>query len=330
MTHATTGLGRATQTLLALTCLATSMGASMGATAAQWPDKPITIIVGYAPGGANDVIARFLAEKLQPVLKQTVIVENRAGVASIIGAQAVARAKPDGYTLLMGASGPMVFNHALYAKLPYKPTDFAPISLTGTFPLVLIANKDDPARNVKELVEASIRNPERSNYGASAASFQLITELFNEATGAKFSHIGYKGSMESVTAVMSKTVSMTIIDAGPAATGINSGKAKPLAVTSAERMKQYPDVPTMKELGIDATITLWSGLFAPANTPPEIVKRLHAEVERIAATPEARQRLEALGVTPVASSSPAQFSEQIDGEIVRWKEAARRSGVKAD
>lgn len=319
-------LSRAPKTVLAITCLA----ASMGAAAAPWPDKPITIVVGYAPGGANDVIARFLAEKLQPVLKQTVIVENRPGVASIIGAQAVARAKPDGYTLLMGASGPMVFNHALYSKLPYKPTDFAPISLAGTFPLVLIVNNDDPARNVKELVDASIRNPERSNYGASAASFQLITELFNGATGAKFSHIGYKGSMESVTAVMSKTVSMTIIDAGPAATGIASGKAKPLAVTSAERMKQYPDVPTMKELGIDATVTLWSGLFAPANTPPEIIKRLHAEVERIAGTPDAKARLEALGVTAAASDSPAQFSELIDGEIARWKSVAQRSGVKAD
>lgn len=325
MTHAS-WLSRAPRTLLAAACLA----ASLGATAAPWPDRPITIIVGYAPGGANDVIARFLAEKLQPVLKQTIVVENRAGVASIIGAQAVARAKPDGYTLLMGASGPMVFNYALYSKLPYKTTDFAPISLTATFPLVLMVNKDDPARNLKELVDASIRNPESSNYGASAASFQLITELFNEATGAKFSHIGYKGSMESVAAVMGKTVSMTIIDPGPAATGINSGKAKLLAVTSAERMKQYPDVPTMKELGIDSTVTLWSGLFAPANTPPEIVKRLHAEVERIVSTPEARTRLEALGVTAAASSSPAQFAELIDAEIARWKPVAQRSGVKAD
>ena len=325
MTYAS-WLSGASRAILATACL----GVSLGTAAAQWPDRPITIIVGYAPGGANDVIARFLAEKLQPVLKQAIVVENRAGVASILGAQAVARAKPDGYTLLMGASGPMVFNHALYSKLPYKPTDFAPISLMATFPLVLITSKDDPARNVKELVDASIRNPERSNYGASAASFQLITELFNEATGAKFSHIGYKGSMESVAAVMSKTVSMTIIDPGPAATGINSGKAKPLAVTAPERMKQYPDVPTMKELGIDSTVTLWSGLFAPANTPPEIVKRLHAEVERIVSTPEARARLEGLGVTAAASSSPAQFSELIDGEIARWTKVAQRSGVKAD
>lgn len=317
------------RSLLAAACAVASLGASVSASA-QWPERNITIVVGYAPGGANDVVARFLAEKLQPVLKQTIVVENRPGVAAIVGTQAVARAKPDGYTLLMGASGPMVFNHALYSSLPYKASDFAPISLTGTFPLVLIANKEDPARNVRELVEGSIRNPQGSNYGASAASFRLITELFNEATGAKFSHIGYKGSMESVTAVMAKTVSMTIIDPGPAATGISSGRAKPLAVTSAERMKQYPDVPTMKELGIDSTVTLWSGLFAPAHTPPEVVNRLHAEVARIMATPEARQRLEALGVTAAASESPAQFSSLIDGEITRWKQVAQRSGVKAD
>lgn len=318
--------GRAPRLLFAAVCLA----ASAVAAAQQWPQKPVTIIVGYAPGGANDVIARFLAEKLQPVLKQPVVVDNRPGVASIVGAQAVARSKPDGYTLLMGASGPMVFNHALYSSLPYKSTDFVPISLTGTFPLVLIVNKDDPARNVKDLVAESVRNPQNANYGASAASFRLITELFNEATGAKFAHVGYKGSMESVTAVMAKTVSMTIIDAGPAATAINSGRAKPLAVTAAERMKEYPDVPTMKELGIDSTVTLWSGLFAPANTPQPVVDRLHAEVVRIMATPEARERLGGLGVTAASSPSPAQFSEQIDGEIARWKQAAQRSGVKAD
>lgn len=318
-------LARATKTVLA----ATFVAAALNVAAAEWPEKPITIVVGYAPGGANDVIARFFAEKLQSVLKQPVIVENRPSVASIVGAQAVARAKPDGYTLLMGASGPMVFNHALYSKLPYKPSDFAPISLTATFPLVLIANKEDPARNVKELVEGSIRKPDRSNYGASAASFQLITELFNEATGAKFAHVPYKGSMESVTAVMAKTVTMTIIDAGPAATAITSGRAKPLAVTSAERMKQYPDVPTMKELGIDLTVTLWSGLFAPAGTPPEVIKRIQAEVERIAADPDAKSRLEILGLT-AASNTPQHFSQLIDSEIVRWKQAAQRSGVKAD
>ena len=318
--------GRAPRLLFAAACLA----ASAGVAAQQWPQKPVTIIVGYAPGGANDVIARFLAEKLQPVLKQPVVVENRPGVASIVGAQAVARSRPDGYTLLMGASGPMVFNHALYSSLPYKSTDFAPVSLTGTFPLVLIVNKDDPARNIKELVAESVRNPQNANYGASAASFRLITELFNEATGAKFAHVGYKGSMESVTAVMARTVSMTIIDAGPAATAINSGRAKPLAVTSADRMKEYPDVPTMKEIGIDSTVTLWSGLFAPASTPQPVVDRLHAEVVRIMATPEARERLGGLGVTAASSPSPAQFSDQIDGEIARWKQVAQRSGVKAD
>ena len=302
---------------------------SQVAAAAEYPTKPITIIVGYTPGGANDVLARIYAEKLGPALGQSVIVENRPGVASIVGASYVAKARPDGYTLLMGASGPIVFNHALYSKLPYAPADLAPISLVGSFPMVLLAQSTNPAKSVKELVDFSKQFPDKSNYGSPAASFRLVTELFNEKTGARFSHVPYKGSNEAITAVMAGDVSMTLIDAGPASTALQGGRVKPLAVTSSERLKAMPNLPTMSELGIDLTVNFWSGLLAPAGTPPEVIQRLATEIAKIGEMPDVRARISALSITPV-TSTPDAFGKQIASEIQLWSKVAQEKGIKAD
>jgi len=310
----------------ALICAA---GFSQVATAADYPTKAITIIVGYTPGGANDVLARIYAEKLGPALGQSVIVENRPGVASIVGASFVAKARPDGYTLLMGASGPIVFNHALYSKLPYAPADLTPISLVGSFPMVLLAQSTNPAKSVKELVDFSRQFPDKSNYGSPAASFRLVTELFNEKTGARFSHVPYKGSNEAITAVMAGDVSMTLIDAGPASTALQGGRVKPLAVTSSERLKAMPNLPTMAELGIDLTVNFWSGLLAPAGTPPEVIQRLATEIAKIGELPDVRARISALSITPV-TSTPEAFGKQIASEIQLWSKVAQEKGIKAD
>ena len=202
------------------------------ASAQSYPNKPITIVVGYSAGGGVDSLARSITEPLSKALGQPVIVENRPGAGAIVGASYVAKAKPDGYTLLMGAPGPIVFNHALYAKLPYGPQDLTPISFVGVSPLTLLVNANNPAKTVQELVNASKQNPDRANYGASSASFQLITELFNKKTGARFSHILYKDANDSVTAVMAGDVTMTLADGGPASVGMQSGRVKALAVTS--------------------------------------------------------------------------------------------------
>lgn len=302
---------------------------SQVAAAADYPTKPITIIVGYTPGGANDVLARIYAEKLGPALGQSVIVENRPGVASIVGASYVAKARPDGYTLLMGASGPIVFNHALYSKLPYAPADLAPISLVGSFPMVLLAQSTNPAKSVRELVDYSKQFPDKSNYGSPAASFRLVTELFNEKTGARFAHVPYKGSNEAITAVMAGDVSMTLIDAGPASTALQGGRVKPLAVTSSERLKAMPNLPTMSELGIDLTVNFWSGLLAPAGTPPEVIQRLATEIAKIGEMPDVRARISALSITPV-TSTPDAFGKQIASEIQLWSKVAQEKGIKAD
>ena len=308
------------------TCIAMTVLPGL-AKASDYPVRPVTIVVGYSPGGANDVLARIVAEKLSLSLGQSVVVENRPGVASIVGAAFVAKAKPDGYTLLMGASGPIVFNHALYAKLPYASQDFAPISLIGTFPLVLLTQAANPAKSIQELVNFAKQNPDKANYAASSASFQLITELFNGKTGARFAHIPYKGSNDSISAVMAGDVTMSLVDTGPATTALQGGKVKALAVTSAERLREMPGVPTMTELGVDIRVAFWSGLLAPAGTPAPIIKRLQEEIARVIELPDVRKRITGLSITP-ATSSPEEFAKLIATEIPLWRQVAQDNNIK--
>ncbi len=309
--------------VLAAACLAPF------AQAQDYPNKPVTIVVGYAAGGGVDFIARLLAEKLADRLKQPVVIENRPSVGAVVASTMVSKAKPDGYTLMMGAPGPIIFNHALNDKLPYGPRDFAPISIMSNSPLVLLVNANNPARNVQELVAQSRANPDKANYGASSASFQLATELFNRRTGAKFMHIPYKGANESVQAVMTGDVTMTLADSGPAITGLQSGRVKALAVTSAERLKDLPNVPTLAELGIDLRVSLWIGLLAPAGTPADIIKRLHEEMVRIVDMPDVRARIAAKASIPM-TNTPDEFARLIASEIVLWRQVAQENNIRGN
>jgi len=299
------------------------------AQAQDYPNKPVTIVVGYAAGGGVDFVARLLAEKLADRLKQPVVVENRPSVGAVVASTYVSKAKPDGYTLMMGAPGPIVFNHALNDKLPYGPRDFAPISIMTNSPLVLLVNANNPARTVQELVAQSRANPDKANYGASSASFQLATELFNRRTGAKFTHIPYKGANQAVQAVMAGDVTMTLADSGPAITGLQSGRLKALAVTSAERLKDLPHVPTLAELGVDLKVSLWIGLLAPAGTPADIVKRLHEEMVRIVDMPDVRARIAAKGSIPM-TNAPDEFARQIASDIALWRQVAQENNIKGN
>jgi tripartite-type tricarboxylate transporter receptor subunit TctC len=242
----------------------------------------------------------------------------------------VANAAPDGYTLLMGASGPIVFNPALYEKLPYSPTkDFVPVSIVGTFPLVLSVAANAPFKNVGELAAHTKANPDKSNYGSSAASFRLATELLKSKTGIRGEHIPYKGSMESVNGVASGQLTMTLVDSGPAVAPIKGGLLKGLAVTSAQRIAALPDVPTMAEQGIDLTIQFWSGLLAPVGTPKPIVDKIAAEVQRIVKLPDVRARMLALAIDP-AGTTPEEFAKVIATEIPLWTAVAKANNIKAD
>ena len=297
----------------------------------SYPAKPIRLIVGYAAGGGNDIIARVVAGKMAEGLGQQLIIENKPGAQSIIAAEFVARAVPDGYTILMGPSGPMTMNPATYAKLPYAPLrDFVPLSMIGSFPLLLVTSANSPLTSVKELIDYAKSNPGKSNYASSAAPFQLAAELLKLKTGTDFTHIPYKSSAESANAVMSGAVTMTIADPPPIAGPIKAGRLRALAVTSASRHPSWPDVPTMMEAGIpDTDIVIWTGFLAPAGTPAAIVKRLQDEVARVVRLPEIRERLNAMGVDPVGNSS-VEFGRIIAADIVKWSAVAKAANLRAD
>jgi tripartite-type tricarboxylate transporter receptor subunit TctC len=297
---------------------------------ANFPVKPIKIIVGYTPGGANDILARIIGQKMQDSFGQPVLVENRPSAGAIVGADFVAKSPADGYTLLMGASGPIVFNPALYSKLPYSPLrDFAPVSIVGYFPLVLSVQANSDIKTLADLIAFTKANPGKANYGSSAASFRLATEMLKGKTGIQGEHIPFKGSMESVNAVVAGHVTMTLVDSGPATGALKGGLLRGLAVTSAKRVAALPDVPTMTEQGIDLTIQLWSGLLAPAGTPAAIVAKLSQEVARIVKLPDVRERMAALSIEP-EGGTPEQFSNLIAAEIPIWTAVARANNITGD
>src|SRR5690349_15867001 len=234
------------RTLLLLIC-----AVALPAAAQDYPAKPIHIIVGYAAGGGNDIIVRVMQPEMTKGLGQPVIVENKPGAQSIIAAEYAAKAAADGYTIFMGPSGPMTINPATYSKLPYSPTrDFAPISMIGSFPLIVAVDPRLPVRSLKELVDYAKANPGKAHYAPSAPLFQIATELFKQKTGAPFEMISYKGSGESVQAVVAGQVTMTMVDPPPATGPLKAGTVRALAVTSAQRHPSWPDLPTLAELGM--------------------------------------------------------------------------------
>jgi len=297
----------------------------------SYPNKPIRIIVGYTAGGGNDIIVRVVAPKMSEGLGRPVIVENKPGAQGIISCEYVANAEPDGYTLLMGPSGPMTMNPALYSKLPYSPLqDFAPISMIGDFPLILVVSASLQVKTVKELIAYAKAQPDKVNYAASATPFQLASELFNQKAGTKFAHIPYKGSGDSVAAVMSGQVTMTIMDPPPAIGPLKSGKARGLAVTSVKRHPNWPELPTLAEAGIpDVEIRLFTGFLAPAGTPSAIVKRLQREVARVVKLPEIRERLVQMAIDP-SGNTPEEFRAIIARDIKKWTAVAKAANIKAD
>ncbi len=319
------------RSLLGAAVLGCALSAAQAQTpAAGYPAKPIRIIVGYAPGGANDILARLVGQKMSESFGQQVIVENKPSAGAVIGTDAVAKAAPDGYTLTMGASGPIVFNPSLYAKLPYDAQrDLTPVSMVGSFPLILVVQASGPHRSLADLAAHSKANPSKSNYSASAASFRLATELLKNKTGISAEHIPYKGSAPAVQAVVTGEVLMTLVDSGPAAGAIKGGLLRGLAVTSARRMPLLPDIPTMAEQGVDLQITLWSGLLAPAGTPPAIIQKLQAEVARIVKLPDVRERMQQLGIEPEGSTAEA-FGRVIATEIPLWLGVAKANNIQPE
>jgi tripartite-type tricarboxylate transporter receptor subunit TctC len=309
---------------IALFCGAT------GAWAQGYPSKSIRIVVGFPPGGGNDIIARMVGAKMQESWGQPVVIENKPGANSIIAAEFVAKSAADGYTLLVNATGGMSVNPVLYAKLPYDPLkDFVPISMVGSFPLVLVVNPAVPANSVSELVAYAKANPGKLNYSAGSTAFQVATEMFKQMTGTDMKHIPYKGSAASITAVIAGDVQMTIVDSPPLMPQLASGRVRALAVTTPKRAAAMPDLPAVAESLPGYEMALWIGMFAPAGTPRDVAAKLTAEVVRIVGLPDIREKLAGMGVEPLGNSSE-ETAEWIRREIARYGPVVKAAGIKAD
>lgn len=312
-----------------------SLVALCAAGTAAWgqgyPSKPIRIVVGFPPGGGNDIIARLVGAKMQENWGQAVVIDNKPGANSIIAAEFVAKAPPDGYTLLVNATGGMSVNPVIYSKLPYDSLkDFVPISMVGVFPLVLVVNPSLPVHSVRELIEYVKANPGKLNYSSGSTAFQVATEMFKQMTGTHISHIPYKGSAASISAVLAGDVQMTIVDTPPLVPQIKAGRVRALAVTSSKRAASMPDLPTLSEAGVPGyDMALWIGVFAPAGTPHEVAAKLNAEVVRIVNLADVRERLAAMGVDPLGNTSE-QMAEWIKGEIARFGPVVKAANIRAD
>jgi tripartite-type tricarboxylate transporter receptor subunit TctC len=323
---------RATGVMALALIAALSHGASAQTDpAASYPNKTVKIVVGFAAGGGNDIIARIIGQKLQDGLGQTVIIENKVGAGGSLAALAVMAAPPDGYTLLVGASGAMSIIPAISVRPPYATLkDFAPISNLASFPLILSVHPSNPAKNVQELVTWMKANPDKANYATSSAAFTLATELFKLKTGAPGTGIPYKSSNEMLVSVIGQQSLFTITDPPPATPQIKGGQVRALAVTSDKRLDDLPDVPTMAEAGVSGVeVGLWSGIFAPAATPPGIVKKLETELRKIMQMADVKEKFKAMA-TPTVGSTAAEFTRTIDTETKMWGEVGRAANVKLE
>lgn len=303
------------------------------ASQAAWPERPITLIIPAAPGGTTDIAARLISEKLGAALGTTVVIENKAGAAGIIGTQALVRAAPDGYTLILGNIGPNAINYSLYKNLPYKATDFAPITLVVAVPNILVINSKSPYTSVKELVD-SIKNDPKGNYsfGSSGTgqSPHLSSEMFTQRTGITMTHIPFKGMGPAVTALLGGQVTFLIDNLPSSIAFIRSGQFRALAITGDQRSPQLPDVPTMAEAGIkDMVVTAWFGLFAPAGTPPEIVNKIQQATTKVLEVPEIRSRFVEMGGTP-GGNTPAEFGAFVSKERESWKKIVETANLSME
>ena len=314
-----------------LTFISTVVLAGDVARSADYPSRPIHLIVPYAAGGAADSIARILAKRIGKSIGHTIVVENRGGGGSIIGTEFVNKSEPDGYTLLLGQSGPISINPAVYKNLPYDPVkDFAPISLTTTYPYVMVVNPALGVKTLKEFVAFAKSKPGELNYGTTGlgAANHLVTELFDGKAGIKMTHIPYRGTALAVADLLAGQVQVVFADPISALQHVNSGALIALAVTSKDRSPVAPAVPTMSESGYPGFDAVgWHGILAPAKTPPAIVVRLNAEILEALKDPETRTLLESQAMQ-IVGSSPEAFANFIRQDIAIWKEVADQAKIE--
>ncbi|MET0963286.1 MAG: tripartite tricarboxylate transporter substrate binding protein [Noviherbaspirillum sp.] len=320
------------KTIAALCCAASCLS---GAAQAQdkWPSRPITYVVPFAAGGTTDVLGRVIASKLGPALGTTVVVENKPGAGGNIGSDFVAKAAPDGYTILGGTISSHAINVSLYPNMPYDPIKaFQPITLIGTLPNVLVVNASSPHQTLKDVLAAARARSEALTFGSSGngTSQHLSGELFQSMTGAKMLHIPYKGSAPAMQALLGQQVDVVFENILSAVPLVQSGKIRALAVTSATRAASLPDVPTVAEAGLPGyEIVAWQAVFAPAGMPQPVVQRLAAEIGKIIQDPEVKARLAGLGVE-ASGAGPAELGALQKSEVAKWGKLIKASNIKVE
>ena len=298
-----------------------------------YPNKAVKYVVPFPPGGTTDTLARIISPKLTEALGQQVIVDNRAGAGGNIGSDVVAKSAPDGYTILGGTISSHAINVSLYANMPYDPVrDFVPITLIGTNANVLIVHPSDPANSVADLIARAKADPGKVTFASAGGgtSQHLSGEMFKSMAKIDITHIPYKGSAPAITDLMGGQVTMMFDTLVVAAPQIRAGKVKALAVTSAQRVPGFEQIPTMNEAGVAGyEVVSWQGIFAPAKTPPEIVKRLNTEFVKIIKMADVRERFATLGLEPAGNSSE-EFAAFQKAEIAKWAKVVREGGVRID
>ena len=307
------------------------VGAAGEALAQAYPNRATRLIVSFPPGGPADLLGRFIAQKLSESFGQQVVVENRPGANSIIAAELTAGSAPDGYTLLMAIDGVLVMNPSLYSKLPYDPIkDFAPVGLVALIPNLIVANNAFAANSFRELVARAKAEPGKINVGTGALPVQLAFELLMRQAGMKMQIVPYKGGNTTITALMANEVPVTVEGISTGLPFIRAGKVKALAVTSAERLRQAPEIPTVAESGVPGySFAVWQSVVAPARTPRPVIDRLNAELQKMMQLPEARERLGTLGIEP-AWGTPEDLAERIRVDGEKWGKIIHEIGLKLD
>lgn len=320
--------------LKAATAVALAALAPFGAVAqSTYPDRPIRLIVPFAPGGVTDTSGRLIAEQLGKRLGQQIVVENKAGASGNIGAQQVAAAAPDGYTLVLAFDGTMVINPHVFQKVPFDTLkDFASVGKIGDATLIIVAHPSFPGKTLKDVIELSKKDPKGLSYGTSGigGTPHIAGELLNQRTGAKLVHVPYKGGGQAMADALGGNIPLVYTAVAGAITHLKAGKLNAIAVSSRTRSPSLPDTPTFIEAGVpDFESSSWVGILAPAKTPRPIIDRLNKELNAVLATPEVIERLAVLGIVPTPGT-PEQFSDQMKNDLAKYGQVVKAAGIKAD
>jgi tripartite-type tricarboxylate transporter receptor subunit TctC len=308
--------------------------AANGPLAQDYPARPIRMVVGFPPGGGTDVMARLVTPKMTEAWGQQVVIDNRAGATGIIGTDLVAKAAPDGYTLLMGHVATNAIAWSLFAKLPFDPAkDFAPITRVSSVPHILVVHPTLDVRTVKDLIALAKAKPGQLTFpsAGNGSTPHLAGEIFKTMTGVNLVHVPYKGSGQSLQDLLGGQVQVAFDTTAAVMVYVKAGRLRPLGVSTSKRLASLPEVPTIAESGVPGyEVTTWYGLFAPAGTPPAVVRKIFAETARIVRLPDVKERLDGMGTEETTNASPAEFAALVKADIAKYAKVVKSAGLRID